>query len=181
MRSNLLTQREKINTMQQEIDTLRKEGTRFDDIVRKGYQDLQLLRERQSQPTAYGGGVSALDPMTADPRSSHRTFATGGDPRMTQSRWGDAEVDQTLANLSKQEQELLRILSNVPEDSAMYRTKAKKLEELTRQRIELEKMLYNRADYQQYYSEKVIEDSKRDNLAQWLRRDLKLFESKRRS
>ena len=37
-------------------------------------------------------------------------------------------------------------------------------------------MMYNRADYDQHYKEKVIDDQKKDNIAQWLKRDLKLFE-----
>lgn len=35
--------------------------------------------------------------------------------------------------------------------------------------------MFNRADFDQYYKEKVIDDQKRDNLAQWLWRDITLF------
>lgn len=39
----------------------------------------------------------------------------------------------------------------------------------------MEKMLYSKADYKNYLHEKVVDDQKKDNLAQWLRRDLELF------
>ena len=36
-------------------------------------------------------------------------------------------------------------------------------------------MLYSKADYKNYLHEKVVDDQKKDNLAQWLRRDLELL------
>jgi len=36
-------------------------------------------------------------------------------------------------------------------------------------------MLYSKADYKNHLHEKVVDDQKKDNLAQWLRRDLELF------
>ena len=44
LRNNMLTQQETINQLEDEVDTLRWEGTRFDDILRKGYQDIDTLR-----------------------------------------------------------------------------------------------------------------------------------------
>lgn len=57
------------------------------------------------------------------------------------------------------------MLSKLPESSDMYRTKKSKLDELVRQRVELEKMLYSKADYKNYLHEKVVDDSKKDNIA----------------
>jgi len=178
LRNQLFSHKEAIGELEEQVDTMAREGTRFEDILHKGNQDLATIRERYVQPTAYGGGVTGGDMMmsTADPRKSFREFGDTADPRKSNFKWGDAEVDNVLHNLSSQEQELLRILSNVPENSSMYKAKKMKLENLVRQRVELEKMLYNRADYDQYYKEKVIDDQKRDNIAQWLRRDLSLFE-----
>lgn len=177
LRNQLFSHREAIGELEEQVDTMAREGTRFEDILHKGNQDLHTVRERYTQPTAYGGGVTGVEMVTtADPRKSFRSFGDTSDPRKANFKWGDAETDNVLHNLAAQEQELLRILSNIPENSGMYKTKANKLQNLVRQRVELEKMLYNRADYDQYYKEKVIDDQKKDNIAQWLRRDLNLFE-----
>lgn len=161
LRNQIFSQREAIGELEEQVDTMAREGTRFEDIIHKGNQDLQTVRERYTQPTAYGGGITGVDVIsTADPRKSFRSFGDNSDPRKSNFKWGDAETDNVLHNLASQEQELLRILSNIPENSAMYKTKASKLQGLVRQRVELEKMLYNRADYDQYYKEKVIDDQK---------------------
>ena len=57
----------------------------------------------------------------------------------------------------------------------MYKSKRSKLDELVRQRTEIEKMLYSKADYKNYLHEKVVDDQRKDNLAQWLRRDLEIL------
>ncbi len=44
LRNNMLTQQETITQLEEEVDTLRREGTRFDDILRKNYQDIDTLR-----------------------------------------------------------------------------------------------------------------------------------------
>lgn len=97
------------------------------------------------------------------------------DPRKSTVKWGDAETDKTLNSLALKEQELIRTLSKLPENSDMFKTKRAKLDELVRQRSEIERMLYSKADYKNYLHEKVVDDQKKDNLAQWLRRDLELF------
>ena len=85
-------------------------------------------------------------------------------------------MDQKLYNLVAQEQELLKIKSSIPENTTKYKRMTTKLDNLVRQKVEIEKTIYSRADYDKYYKEKVIDNQKRDNIAQWLRRDLKLFE-----
>ena len=40
----------------------------------------------------------------------------------------------------------------------MYKSKRSKLDELVRQRTEIEKMLYSKADYKNYLHEKVVDD-----------------------
>ena len=97
------------------------------------------------------------------------------DPRKANFRWGDAEVDGQLQRLATFEQELLKQLANIPENTPHYKKKAEKLNSIIKQWVELEKMLFNRADFDQYYKEKVIDDQKWDNLAQWLWRDIMLF------
>jgi hypothetical protein len=187
LRNQLFSHKEAIGELEEQVDTMAREGTRFEDILHKGNQDLQTVRERYTQPTAYGGGTTEVGGTamggttmdgfgTADPRRTFREPGDISDPRRTNFKWGDPETDQVLHNLASQEQELLRVLSNLPENSSMYKSKAAKLQNLVRQRVELEKMMYNRADYDQYYKEKVIDDQKKDNIAQWLRRDLNLFE-----
>jgi UDP-2,3-diacylglucosamine pyrophosphatase LpxH len=179
LRNEVFSYKEAIGELEEQVDTMAREGTRFEDILHKGNQDLKTVRERYSQPTPYGGGVTGVETAnmgTADPRRTFRSFGDNMDPRKSSFKWGDAETDNHLHNLAMQEQELFRILSNLPENSAAYKTKANKLEKLVRERVELEKMLYNRADFDQYYKEKVIDDQKKDNIAQWLRRDLNLFE-----
>lgn len=47
-------------------------------------------------------------------------------------KWGDAETDKTLSGLAIKEQELIRVLSKLPENSEMYRSKKGKLDELVR-------------------------------------------------
>ena len=69
----------------------------------------------------------------------------------------------------------MRAISKLPENSDLYRAKRAKLDDLVRQRSEIEKMLYSKADYKNYLHEKVVDDQKKDNIAQWLRRDLELF------
>ena len=177
LKNQLFTHKEAIGELEEQIDAMTREGTRFEDIIHKSNQDLQVIRERYSQPTAYGGGVDGTDMVsTADPRKSFRPVGDAADPRKSNFKWADAEMDQKLHNLASQEQELLRIKSSIPENTAKYKQMTTKLDNLVRQRVELEKMMYNRADYDQYYKEKVIDDQKKDNIAQWLRRDLKLFE-----
>ena len=178
LRNQVYSHKEAIGELEEQVDTMNREGTRFDDIIHQGNQDIQTIRERYTQPTAYGGGVSGDIDMvsTADPRKSFRSVVDTADPRKTGFKWADAEMDQKLHNLASQEQELLRIKSSIPENTAKYKKMTAKLDNLVRQRIELEKKMYNRADYDQYYKEKVIDDQKKDNIAQWLRRDLKLFE-----
>ena len=80
------------------------------------------------------------------------------DPRKANFRWGDAEVDGQLQRLATFEQELLKQLANIPENTPHYKKKAEKLNSIIKQRVELEKMLFNRADFDQYYKEKVIDD-----------------------
>lgn len=57
-------------------------------------------------------------------------------------KWGDAETDKTLHGLALKEQELIRVLSKLPENSELFKSKRAKLDELVRQRTEIEKMLY---------------------------------------
>jgi hypothetical protein len=64
------------------------------------------------------------------------------DPGRQMVKWGDAETDKSLNGLAIKEQELIRVLSKLPESSGMYHEKKSKLDELVRQRVELEKMLY---------------------------------------
>lgn len=87
------------------------------------------------------------------------------DPRKQIVKWGDAETDKTLHGLAIKEQELIRVLSKLPENSDIFRSKRAKLDELVRQRTEIERMLYQKADHKHYIHEKVIDDSKKDNLA----------------
>jgi hypothetical protein len=47
----------------------------------------------------------------------------------------------------------------------MYNVKRKKLDELTRQKSEIQNMLYSKADYKNYLHEKIVDDQKKDNLA----------------
>lgn len=183
LKNQIFSHKEAIGELEEQVDTMAREGTRFEDIIHKYNQDLQTARERYTQPTAYGGGISGVDTAnvqtavsTVDPRRTFRSFGDTADPRKGFFKWADAETDNVLHNIANQEQELLRIISNLPENSAMYKTKSEKLQEVVRKRVELEKMLYNRADYDQYYKEKVIDDQKKDNIAQWLRRDITLFE-----
>lgn len=177
LRNQLFSHKEAIGELEEQIDTMAREGTRFEDILHKGNQDLQTIRERYTQPTAYGGGVSGIDTIsTADPRQTHRPFGNTAAPWKSSVMWGDAEVDAKLYKLAEQEQELLRIKSSIPENSSKYKQMTDKLQTLVRQRVDLEKMLNNHADFEQYYREKVVDDQKKDNIAQWLRRDLKLFE-----
>jgi len=183
LRNQLFSHQEAIGELEEQVDTMAREGTRFEDILHKSNQDLATARERYMQPTSYGGGITGLDTAgvgtassTIDPRKTFRTFADTSDPRRGNFKWGDPETENVLNNILLEEQELFKILSNIPENSAMYKTKAAKLESLNRKRVEMEKMIYNRADYDQYYKEKVIDDQKKDNIAQWLRRDISLFE-----
>jgi predicted nuclease with TOPRIM domain len=46
LRSDNLTKQETINQLEEENDTLRREGTRFDDLLRKEYQDIDTMRGR---------------------------------------------------------------------------------------------------------------------------------------
>ena len=79
-------------------------------------------------------------------------------------KWGDAETDKSLHGLALKEQELVRVLSKLPETSEMYRSKKAKLDQLVNERAELEKMLYSKADYKNYLHDKVVDDQKKDNL-----------------
>lgn len=80
------------------------------------------------------------------------------DPRKPFFKWGDADTDKTLHSLSLKEQELQRVLSKLPEHSDMYQAKKRKLDELVRQRNEIEKMLYSKADHKNYLHEKIVDD-----------------------
>ena len=80
------------------------------------------------------------------------------DPRKGFVKWGDAETDKTLNGLAIKEQELIRAISKLPENSDLYRGKKAKLDELVRQRAEIEKMLYSKADYKNYLHEKVVDE-----------------------
>ena len=188
LRNQVFSHKEAMGELEEQVDTMAREGTRFEDIIYKYNQDLKTARERYIQPTAYGGGIAGVDTggvQTAvsgvDPRNTFRSVGDTSDPRRGYFKWGDAETDNVLHNIAGQEQELLRIISNIPENSAMYKAKSEKLQNVVRKRVELEKMLYNRADYDQYYKEKVIDDQKKDNIAQWLRRDISLFEKEQAS
>lgn len=87
------------------------------------------------------------------------------DPRKANFRWGDAEVDGLLHRLIVNEQELLKVLSNYPETHPEHKRMRENLASISNQRIQLEKIMFNRSDFDQYYKEKVIDDQKRDNLA----------------
>jgi len=50
------------------------------------------------------------------------------------------------------------VLSKLPENSEMFKTKRAKLDELVRHRTEIEKMMYSKADYKNYLHEKVVDD-----------------------
>jgi len=47
-------------------------------------------------------------------------------------KWGDAETDRSLHGLALKEQELIRVLSKLPENSEIYRQKRIKLDDLVR-------------------------------------------------
>jgi len=87
------------------------------------------------------------------------------DPWKASFRWGDPEVDSALKSLAETEEELVRILSSIPSNTPMYKYKSEMLETCVWERIELEKVLYNWADYDKYYKEKVIDDQKKDWVA----------------
>jgi hypothetical protein len=57
----------------------------------------------------------------------------------------------------------------------LYEQKRRKLNDLTAQKSEIQNMLYSKADYKNYLHEKIVDDQKKDNLAQWLRRDMSLY------
>ena len=80
------------------------------------------------------------------------------DPRKASYWYGDAEVENALKSMAEVEMELTWILSAIPANTPMYWTKQEMLENLVWERVELEKVLYNWADYDKYYKEKVIED-----------------------
>ncbi len=54
------------------------------------------------------------------------------DPRKQMVKWGDAETDKSLHGLALKEQDLIRALSKLPENSDMYKSKRAKLDELVR-------------------------------------------------
>lgn len=80
------------------------------------------------------------------------------DPRKASFRWGDPEVNQALEAMANNEMELLRILSSIPENTPMYKTKSDALSKLVWVRVDVEKTLYSWADYDKYYKEKVVVD-----------------------
>jgi len=64
------------------------------------------------------------------------------EPRKQIVKWGDAETDKTLHGLAVKEQELIRVLSKLTDHSDVFKSKRAKLDELVRQRTEIEKMLF---------------------------------------
>lgn len=69
------------------------------------------------------------------------------DPRKANFRWGDAEVDGLLHKIAVKEQELLKVLANYPETHPQFTKMRTELENITNQRIQLEKIMFNRADF----------------------------------
>ena len=157
LRTHLISQKQTINELEDELNSVKREGQRFEDILHKSHQDVHRLNSRHFPGVNLATGTDALD------------------PRKSTVKWGDAETDKSLNGLALKEQELIRVLSKLPENSDLYASKKTKLDELVRQRVELEKMMYSKADYKNYLHEKVVDDQKKDNLAQWLRRDMALF------
>ena len=121
LKNQLLSHKEAFGELEEQVDAMAREGTRFEDIIHESNHDLQIIRECYTQPTAYGGGVDGSNMIsTADPRKSFRPVGDTTDPTKSNLKWADAEMDQKLHNLASQEQELLKIKSSIPENTAKY-------------------------------------------------------------
>ena len=70
---------------------------------------------------------SAVDPMNA-----YATVGDMSDPRKASFRWGDPEVDNALHAIASMENELLRIINGLPENTPVYHAKMQELDKLHR-------------------------------------------------
>ncbi len=68
------------------------------------------------------------------------------------------ETDNAIHNLQLKEADMVKILAKLPENSQMYKAKKQKLDSIVRERSEIEKMLYSKADQTLYLHEKVVDD-----------------------
>ena len=72
-------------------------------------EEVDQIRQRFTQPTAYGGGVSEIVPANLLAVDSTRASGTVGDmsdPRKASFRWGDQEVENALKSMAETEMEL---------------------------------------------------------------------------
>jgi hypothetical protein len=103
MRTHLIAQKQTINELQEELSSVKREGQRFDDLVHKTHGDVHRLNALHFPGASVSLGYDSMD------------------PRKSLVKWGDAETDKSLHGLALKEQELIRILSKLPEHSEMYK------------------------------------------------------------
>jgi hypothetical protein len=93
-------------------------------------EEIDIIRQRYTQPTAYGGGVSEITPinyLAVDPSTASGIVGDMSDPRKASFRWGDPEVENALRSMAETEEEAVRILANIPPNTPMYKYKSEQL------------------------------------------------------